>query len=71
MRPSNKGFLLIDSVLSVFIVVCMCAMCMTIYQVVLRYEEGVAAYRERTNESLIQLFQSLPHCEACMTDEPD
>ncbi|MBR4462132.1 MAG: hypothetical protein IKS51_06110 [Erysipelotrichaceae bacterium] len=71
MRPSNKGFLLIDSLMSVFIVICMCVLCMTVYQVILRYDEGFDAYHEKTNDFLTQLFQSLPYCEACIVDEPD
>lgn len=71
MRRSDRGFLLIDSLLAVFIVICMCALCMTMYQVILRYEDGYDAYRERTNDSLTVLFQSLPYCEACLDDESD
>ena len=71
MRLSDRGFLLIDSLLAVFIVLCMCALCMTMYQVILRYEDGYEAYQERTNNSLTLLFQSLPYCEACTNDESD
>ena len=71
MRRSDRGFLLIDSLLAVFIVLCMCALCMTMYQVILRYEDGYEAYQERTSNSLTLLFQRLPYCEACRNDESD
>ena len=60
MRLSNKGFLLIDSLLTVFIVVCMCALCMTIFKLNVRYEEGYADNQKRVNESLESIFSQLP-----------
>ena len=40
MRLSNEGFFLLDALLSVFILSCLCILCFTIYGLMERYEEG-------------------------------
>ena len=62
--------MLLDSLLAVFIVICMCALCMSIFKLNVRYEEGYENYQERTGDSLVQIFNQLYPCEAC-EDESD
>ena len=71
MSLSNKGFLLIDALLSVFIVSCICILCFSIYQLDQRYEEGLETYYENSNIAYEAIFNSLAECEACTIDESD
>ena len=57
MRLSNEGFFLLDALLSVFILSCLCILCFTIYGLMERYEE--------------EIFGSLNECEGCSVDEYD
>ena len=49
MRLSNEGFFLLDALLSVFILSCLCILCFTIYGLMERYEEGYQNYQYRSN----------------------
>lgn len=71
MRFSDKGFFLIDALLSVFIVSCICIMCFTIFNIVYRYEAGYSDYQERSNREYEQIFNSLSDCEGCTENEYD
>ncbi|MBQ1287040.1 MAG: hypothetical protein IIZ28_07870 [Erysipelotrichaceae bacterium] len=72
MRSSNeKGFFLIDALLSVFLLSCLCILCFSIYGLMERYEEGYIAYQERTNEYYAQILSGLNRCEGCSADEHD
>lgn len=71
MRRWSKGFLLIDSLLSVFIVVSICMLCFSIYQIINKYSYGYEQYRMTSNETYEHILNSLPGCEACQADEPD
>ena len=71
MRRWSRGFLLIDSLLSVFIVVSICMLCFSIYKVIGRYSEGYELYQMTANETYERIMNRLPDCEACQTDESD
>ena len=67
----NRGFLLVDSLLSVFIVVTICMFCFSIYQLIGKYAEGYEQYRRTSNEAYEHILNGLPACEACLADESD
>ena len=71
MRLSDKGFFLLDALLSVFIVSIICIMCFTIYNLMDRYDKGYRNYQTISNEHYVQIFNGLAECEECETDEPD
>ncbi|MBO4918954.1 MAG: hypothetical protein J5365_02235 [Erysipelotrichaceae bacterium] len=71
MRRWSRGFLLIDSLLSVFIVVSICMLCFSIYKVIGRYSEGYELYQMTANGTYERIMNRLPDCEACQTDESD
>lgn len=71
MHRWNRGFILIDSLLSVFIVASICMLCFSINQVIGKYSQGYEQYQMVTNESYERIFNSLPECEACQIDESD
>jgi len=71
MRVSNKGFFLIDALLSVFIVSCICILCFTIFNIINKYEEGYINYQIKSNYYYENLFNNLKECEACNIDESD
>lgn len=68
---NNKGFLLVDSLLTVFIITCMCLLCFSIYELILNYEEGYKKNNIATNEAYESIFNNLPICEECVIDESD
>lgn len=67
----SRGFLLIDSLLSVFIVASICMLCFSIYQVIDKYSQGYEQYQVTSNEAYERILNSLPGCEACQVNEPD
>ena len=67
----SRGFLLIDSLLSVFIVASICMLCFSIYQAIDRYSMGYTQYRTASNESYARILNGLPGCEVCRIDESD
>lgn len=71
MQRSNKGFLLVDSLLTVFIVSCICILCFSIYRLIERYDEGYVSYTERMNDYYVSVFNSYEYCESCEVDESD
>ena len=71
MHRWNKGFLLIDSLLSVFIVSLICTLCFSIYKVIDSYAKGYERYQETSNESYERILRQLYECEACTADESD
>ncbi|MBQ6477955.1 MAG: hypothetical protein IJI44_01170 [Erysipelotrichaceae bacterium] len=71
MHRWNRGFLLVDSLLSVFIVASICLFCFSIYQAIDKYAQGYKQFQKRTNETYEHILNQLPDCEACQTDESD
>ena len=67
----NRGFLLVDSLLSVFIVASACMLCFSIYRLIDRHSQGYEQYQRSTNEAYERILNSLPDCEACQPDESD
>lgn len=68
---SRKGFLLIDSIINVFIVSLMCSLVLGIYEAISTYEDGYHSYLENSNQRLIEIYGMLGSCEACLIDESD
>lgn len=71
MRVSNKGFIMVDALLCVFIVICMCGLCFSIYKAIDRYEQGYIDYLSRSQSDIEDILIYLPYCEACAIDESD
>ena len=71
MRLSNEGFFLLDALLSVFILSCLCILCFTIYGLMERYEEGYQNYQYRSNSRYEEIIGTLNECERCSVDEHD
>ena len=70
MSWSNKGFFLLDALLCVFIVSCLCILCFSIQALNVDYEEGYKDYQERSNEELEWILRDLNICE-CELNESD
>lgn len=71
MQRSDRGFFLLDSLLSIFIVSVICILCFTIYNLIEKYEEGYFSYQETSNERIESILNSLEECEGCLEDEYD
>ena len=71
MSQSNKGFILIDSLMTVFIVSCICILCFSIYKSIENYIEGYLRYTEESNIRYEEIYNNLPECEVCEIYEYD
>jgi len=70
-RWTKKGFLLIDSLITVFVTSLVCITCYSIYRLIVNYQEGYINYQQRSNDELEYIFNNLYECEACVIDESD
>ncbi|MBQ6217385.1 MAG: hypothetical protein IJK53_08400 [Erysipelotrichaceae bacterium] len=68
---NEKGFFLLDALLSVFLLSCLCILCFSIYNLIERYEEGYLRYQERSNQRYEDILSDLNLCEGCAFDEYD
>ncbi|MDO5440735.1 MAG: hypothetical protein Q4F12_04290 [Erysipelotrichaceae bacterium] len=66
---SNKGFLLLDSLIAVFIVTSMSILSFGVYSSLVIYEDGYLLYKEEFNEQLIDTYDLLGVCEKCVIQE--
>ena len=71
MSHMNKGFILLDSLLSVFIVSYICILCFSIYKSIIIYEDSYLLYQEKSNIHLDYIFSNYIYCEPCILDESD
>ena len=71
MRHTDSGFIMVDALLSVFIVVCMCGLCFSIYKAIDKYEQGYLSYLSNSQDNIENILRNLPYCEVCVTDEHD
>lgn len=72
MRLKNRdGFLLLDSLISVFVTCLVCISIYATYNLIEKYEKGYLDYQSESNENLEYIFNNLYECEMCLLDEPD
>lgn len=71
MSHTSKGFLLLDSLINVFIVTCLVTLCYTTYNLMMKYEDGYVQYEANALDRYESIFNSLDECEVCDIDEPD
>ena len=71
LRKSKEGFLLIDSLITVFVTSLVCITCYAIFQSIVNYDKGYEEYKEKTNDDLLSIFQTMYECEDCQLDESD
>lgn len=66
---NKKGFLLVDALITIFIVSAMSLLCVAVFKSINEYEEGYLSYKEETNAKLQNLYNSLGVCEKCVIEE--
>lgn len=66
---NNKGFLLVDSLVSIFIVSNICLLCMSIFEIIDKYEEGYLEYIDKSNIRLETIMSQTIYCEGCYIDD--
>ena len=66
---NKKGFLLIDSLVSIVIVVSICFLCASTYQNVNNYHDGFDSYKEKIKQKYEDIYSSLGECEKCIIEE--
>ena len=72
MQHVSKGFLLVDSLITIFISALVCSLCYSIYMLNDKYVQGYKDYQEKSNERLQEILVSLNECETCeVIDESD
>ena len=70
-HKNRKGFLLVDALITVFVTSLVCIMCYAIYRSMLNYENGYDEYQIKINDDLLDIYQNVYECEACIIDESD
>lgn len=68
---NKKGFLLIDSLVTVFVTSLVCVTCYSIFHSIERYEEGYTQYQTRSNINLEYTLKNMWQCQECELDESD
>lgn len=68
---NKKGFLLLDSLITVFVTSLVCIACYSIFHSIVKYEEGYIDYQNRSNINLENIFINMWECEECQIDESD
>lgn len=71
MLHSNKGFLLLDALICVFVTASMCSLCFAIYKSIVNYDDGYYENAEKSNIRYESIYNGLNYCEACVIDESD
>ena len=71
MLRSNKGFLLLDALICVFVTASMCSLCFAIYKSIMNYDDGYLINQERSNSRYESIYNNLDYCEVCQIDESD
>lgn len=71
MSHTNKGFILLDALLAVFILTYICLICFSIFKSIDTYNSSYMKYQENSNEHYERIFNSIPICEPCIIDESD
>ena len=66
---NKKGFLLLDSLVSVVIVVSLSLLCVSTYQNVSNYYDGYHTYKNRLKEEYENIYSMLGECEKCIIEE--
>lgn len=66
---NKKGFLLLDSLVSVLIVMALCLLCASTYQNVSNYLDGYHIYKNRMKEEYENIYSMLGVCEKCIIEE--
>ncbi len=69
MQRYDRGFILLDSLMTVFIVSCICILCFSVYQSIENYIEGYRMYQDMSNQRYEDIYLSFNDCEVCITDE--
>ena len=68
---NKKGFILLDSLVTVLITCTICLLCYSIFRAIEIYDAGVINYRLQSNEEIENIYNHIPDCEACILDELD
>lgn len=62
----NRGFLLIDSLITVVIVSAMSLLCISIFTSLDKYEEGYENYKNENSNQINEIYDELGVCEKCV-----
>ena len=66
---NNRGFILLDALLSVFIVAMLTLITMNVYQSYKTYKDGYNSYQEEMENQYLNIYSSLGECEKCVMKE--
>lgn len=69
MQRYDRGFILLDSLMTVFIVSCICILCFSVYKSIENYIEGYRMYQNMSNQRYEDIYLSFNDCEVCVIDE--
>ena len=63
---NKKGFLLVDSLMTVFIVTSISVLCIGIFRLIDKYEYSYTKYQNESNERLEIMINEQVICEGCL-----
>lgn len=66
---NKKGFLLIDSLIAVFIVCIVAVLCLSVFKSINNFDEGYISYKVEINDELLLIYANLGECEKCLIEE--
>lgn len=67
----NRGFLLIDALISILITTSICILCMSIFSILINYSDSLDNYLMKDNDYYLNLFNHTAICEGCINHESD
>ena len=66
---NRKGFLLVDSLISVVITVCLSLLCACLFKAIDNFNEGYDLYQEEMANEYENIYEYLGECEKCQIEE--
>lgn len=68
---NNKGFVMVDSLLSVIIVSVVALLSLLASKSLVNYKEGYINYKTRVNERYMEIYSGMKECEVCQIIQED
>ena len=66
---NKRGFLLVDSLVSLFVVSSVCLLCVNIFYLLDKYYDGYSNYLDKDNEFYDDLFSFGLDCTVCVVSD--
>ena len=68
---NRKGFLLVDSLICIFILLAFSSLVLSIYTIIDKNTDSYERYNQRMNDRLDNIYMHDVSCEGCILDDVD